>query len=122
VDSPQDLSISADSSVIIAQSGQSFASYEFEAERSYSFKMEPTLDASHDLRWVDGQHFTISAGSVQYMSDFDGSNQYKLVKSASFLGAYFERNMDFMYTFTPEVIDKTPAQVTRTFMRSTADR
>ncbi len=122
VDSPQDLSISADSSVIVVRSGQSFASYEFEAERSYNFKFKPVIDDKQKIRWLDGQHLTISAEGVQYMSDFDGSNQYKLVKSASLLGSYFDRNTDLMYTFAPKTSDTVPARIVRTFMRSANDR
>jgi hypothetical protein len=123
VESPQELTISADSSVILARSGNSFASHEFEADRSYKFESETVLDNPQELRWLDGQHFTVSIdGGMQVIMDFNGSNQFELVKSTTLLGGYFDRNVDLQYTFTPEAVDATPARITRTFLRTPADR
>jgi len=122
VENPQDLTISSDSSIIMARSGKQFASHEFEADRSYVFKTEKQLDITQKVRWIDGQHFIVDSAGTQNIMDFNGSNHYELVPSVVSLGSYFDKDTDFMFAFSPEVVDTTPARLTRTFMRTPADR
>lgn len=122
VNNPKDLVISADSSVIMARGGQSFASHEFDADRSYSFKMDVLLEAEQKLRWLDGQHVLVSSAGVQYVLDFDGSNIYDLVQTDVLLGSYMDKNSDLLYSFLPPAETNTPPRLMRTFMRTSADR
>lgn len=123
VKDPEELVISADSSVIMARGGQNFASHEFEADRSYNFSFSQTLDAAQEMRWLDGQHAVISAAGKQFMFDFDGSNRYELVASIPLLGSIMERNMDLLFSFQKTAGDTSgTVQFVRSFMRTAADR
>jgi hypothetical protein len=94
------LSISSDSSVVLAYGPENVASHEFDADRSYNFVSEKPLSLAQEPRWMDGQHFLFSTAGVQQMVDFDGSNQYELVESLPTLGSYYDDAIERMFTFT----------------------
>ncbi len=124
---PIDLRISADSSVIMAYGPSSFASHEYDEDRSYTFKVDVPIDPIQELRWLDGQHFMFSSAGKQMMMDFDGSNMFELVPSVQQLGSFFTDELDLMYTFTPstaatESAPATPASISTTNMLIPADR
>lgn len=103
VNDPIDLRISADSSIVLAYGSESFASHEFEADRSYTFRVSVPVDPVQELRWVDGQHFIFSSEGKQVMMDFDGSNMYELVSSMPKMGSYYTNDIENMFSFTPSV-------------------
>jgi hypothetical protein len=96
----KDLIISADSSVVLAYGTENFASHEFEADRSYNFKIDVPIDAGQEPRWLDGQHLSFSSDGVQQVIDFDGSNQYALVNSLPSLGSFYSDSIDLMFSIT----------------------
>jgi len=127
VDNPIDLRISTDSSVILAYGGNSFASHEFDDDRSYNFKTNSAIDPGQELRWLDGQHFMFSQGGVQTMMDFDGSNMYDLAPSLLSLGSLYTQNFNNMYTFSlpiaaTDATPATPARISITSLLTAADR
>lgn len=124
VDAPQELTISADSSVILARSGKNYASHEFEEDRTYVFTLDPAVSASQEIRWMDGRHFMIgSDDNKQYISDYDGSNMHELGASQPAVGSVFDAPIDLQFTFQPANPDgSAPARMLRTFMRSKKDR
>ncbi len=122
VDGPEELAISSDSSTIMARGGQRFASHEFDAARSYNYKVEEVPDKGQETRWMDGQHLTFSSGGKQIMMDFDGSNIYTLLESDPLLGSIFDSSIDDMYTFLPPEKAGSPARLMLGFMRTLADR
>ncbi len=123
VDSPQELSISADSSVIMARSGQNYASHEFEEDRTYIFTRIVASPLSEEIRWMDGRHFTASGeDGKQYLLDFDGSNEHELSPSQINLGSIFDEQIDLQLTFMPASSDGAQARMMRTFMRASRDR
>lgn len=123
----QGLTISSDSSIVLAYGAVNMASHEFEADRSYNFPLEVPLDAKQELRWMDGQHLTLSSKGVQYVTDFDGSNLYDLVASPAALGSFFSDDVVGMFSFSASVKDAagtitTPARLFVTSMLAPADR
>ena len=127
VTNPLDLRISADSSIIMAYGLENFASHEFEADRSYNFKVSLPIDPIQELRWIDGQHFLFSSNGKQVMMDFDGSNMYELVASMPLLGSIYTNDIETMYTFNPSVAatdttPTTPASISVTSLLAPADR
>jgi len=120
---PEELSISADSSVIMARSGLKFASHEFEDDRSYTFEIDAQTNASQNITWIDGQHFMMPTGiNEQTVADFDGSNVLKLANSQPELGSIFDGSLDEQFTFLPAAEVGSPVRIMRTFMRTEADR
>ena len=127
VKDPIDLRISADSSVIMAYGSENFASHEFDADRSYNFKMDIPVDPAQELRWLDGQHFLFSSQGKQYMMDFDGSNMYDLVGSIPMIGSFFTEDITQMYSFTPGIVEtpespSVPVQFSTTELLIESDR
>ncbi len=122
VDKPTELEISADSSVIVVRGSLEIASHEFDADRSYSFRLENPIDEGTKLNWIDGQHFLLSIAGKQLMLDFDGSNRYEMVTSNGQLGSFFNGSIDFMYNAVPGTSSTEPYQLVRTFMRTAEDR
>ncbi len=123
VTSPNEVHISADSSVIMARNNTTVASHEFEADRSYTFNLAVPVRDLTESHWVDGQHliYTADSGALQIV-DFDGSNDYELVAGAGALQGYFSRTMDLLYTTgaVPEGLTTPP--LLRHYMRTQADR
>ena len=120
---PQELRISQNSSVITVRGGQTFATHEFEEDRTFTFTIKGTLNKNQEFRWLDGRHFTISVDGVQNMIDYNGDNQYELVESVVGFGSFFDKDLDFLYTFSPEdTKEEVPARMFRTFMRTPEDR
>jgi hypothetical protein len=127
VKDPIDLRISSDSSVIIAYGPENFASHEFEADRSYTFKATIAVDITQELRWLDGQHFLFSSEGKQVMMDFDGSNMFELTRSVPLLGSFYTNDLDLMYSFAPAAAadgetPATPATVSVTNLLIPSDR
>jgi len=127
VKDPIDLRISADSSVIMAYGSENFASHEFDADRSYNFKMDIPVDPAQEIRWLDGQHFLFSSQGKQYMMDFDGSNMYDLVSSIPLIGSFFTEDITQMYSFSPGILEtpespSVPAQFSTTELLIESDR
>ncbi len=122
IDNPEELTISSDSSCIVVRGGQRLASHEFEADRSYAVQIEASPDTGQELKWLDGQHLVYVSAGEQYMMDFDGSNQYKLMPTISGLVAIANKDVDFMYSFKQSDQPETPVQIIRNFMRTADDR
>lgn len=127
IENPTGLRTSADSSVIMAYGPNSFATHEYDEDRSYTFKIDVPVDQIQELRWLDGQHFMFSSNGKQMMMDFDGSNMFELVPSVETLGSFFTNELDLMYSFTPstaasESASATPANISVTNMLIPADR
>lgn len=124
----RDISISSDSSVILAVGSDSFAAYEFEADRSYrTTHGETKVDGTQDIHWADGQHYIFASNQTQVVSDFDGSNRYELVTSSPVFGSYFSADVQTMYTITNRQTNEAgtviaPAQLNATSLLIEADR
>lgn len=122
VDAPEELTISADSSVIMAHSGTQYASHEFEEDRTYVFSVSLDGAAGSEIRWMDGRHFVVSTSDAkQLIADYDGSNQRELTTSLAALGSVFDEQINVQFTFIP-AIEGTPSRMARTFLRATRDR
>jgi hypothetical protein len=127
VNNPIDLRISTDSSVIMAYGANNFASHEFDADRSYNFKIDIPIDPIQEIRWLDGQHFLFSSNEKQMMMDFDGSNMYELANSMPIIGSFYTNDINKMYSFTAAVAETpetvaVPAQFNLTELLVEADR
>jgi hypothetical protein len=122
VTNPEELSISADSSIILARGGDQFSSHEFEADRSYSFTSKLPLDLSQKLHWIDGQHFLVSSDGKLQSIDFEGSNQQSLVNSQLVAGGYFDKDFDLLYSFVAPDTINTKHRIIFTHMRIESDR
>ncbi len=121
------LLISTDSSAVFSYGPENFAAHEFEVDKSFNYKISTKLDSIQEVRWADGQHIVFSAGGLQQIIDFDGSNQYQLVKSLPQDGSFYSKNLNTMYTFNPLIkqslgTSSTPPRIMVTSLLIPKDR
>lgn len=123
VTNPQQLRISADSSVIMAVGTDVIATHEFDADRSYSFALSAPLKLETQMHWIDGQHviYTTDKDSFQ-MFDFDGSNSHELATNIGTTLGFFDKDTEELYTVQKPLSEGAPYTLNRSFMRSAADR
>ncbi|MDO8266018.1 MAG: PEGA domain-containing protein [Candidatus Saccharibacteria bacterium] len=122
IDNPEELSISSDSSCIVVRGGQRIATHEFEADRSYAVQIDAVPDPDQEIIWLDGQHLLFVSAGVQYMMDFDGSNQYDLMPTIASLSTVANKDINFIYSFKQSDQPDAPVQMIRNFMRTKEDR
>ena len=123
VDNPTELHISADSSIIVAHGANETASHEFEADRSYNYKLPaPSLEGT-ELHWIDGQHlvYVTDTNSLRIV-DFDGSNNIELATGLRFPLSFFNKNSEELYAVTTVADGSERAALFRYFLRSAEDR
>lgn len=99
VTNPQFASFSASASIVMLYGEGEFAAHEFEADRSYNYKLDLIYDQTKPLRWMDGARLNIVSGDYLYSVDFDGSNLEKLIPGRAAYGAYFDRDYTRLYSF-----------------------
>jgi hypothetical protein len=90
---------SANARFVAVQSGQSFATYDFEQKEGYQYKLDQPL--AGPLDWMDGHRLIGAAGTSVFVTDYDGTNQQLLVTTITPTGALFSRNYNQMYTLAP---------------------
>lgn len=89
-----DLSVGPNGQFILAQSGDKFAVYDLEHDRQDSFSA-PKDTVTTD--WMNSHHLQYKTKSgVNYISEFDGKNRYKLVGS-SYGTALFSDDYESIY-------------------------
>jgi len=78
--SVKDLRVSPNGQFILAQNGEKLAVYDLEHDRQRAFTQPKNTKS---MEWVDSHHlqYKTKAG-MNYISDFDGTNEYELVTSS----------------------------------------
>jgi len=92
------LSFSPDGDFVVAQSGESFQSYEIEHKRTEPGVIATkTSKAVSALRWLDAAHLWNDDGGTLVMRDFNGANVFPVMKVAPGFGAGLSQNGRFFY-------------------------
>jgi hypothetical protein len=116
------VSISANSRFIGAQGGSTFAVYDAEHDRTYTYDTKLVLTPGYKARWMDGHRYmAVSEGQVAVF-DFDGTNIQKLTPSDVAFLPFFDRDYDFLYTIGPSVACQTKPGVLKASMRIPSDQ
>ncbi len=91
------LGLSPAGDIVLAQAGETFASYEIE-HRRLALDGKTTLDAAQaDLRWIDGAYlWNITEGKLM-LRDFDNANVYAIASATAGYGASLSTNGRFLY-------------------------
>lgn len=72
------ITISPNGQFVLAQAGLKLAVYDLEHDRQRTFTAPK---GTMEIDWVDSHHLQLKAADMNYISDFDGTNRYKLVGS-----------------------------------------
>ncbi len=114
---PAKLSFSTNARFVAVQSGTSFATYDFEDSRRFSFTLVGEVAPDQFATWMDGHRLTLNqSGSLQVM-DFDGNNQRKLGDVTPGTLPFFDRDYKRVFTLSPVASDPVKTTLTRTSLR-----
>ena len=112
---PNYLSFSDNAQFIVAENGTSFAVYDIQNEKAYSYNTTPPLDAPQvHAGWMDGDRLVYVSGGKLIVFDYDGTNQQTLMDaSAAYLPAF---STNYRYAFSLDAstppgkfdLDQTP--------------
>lgn len=92
------LTFSPGSDYVLAQSGESFKSYEIEHRRTDVGALTIINGATATpLKWLDGAHLWNDDGGVLTLRDFNGINTYEIMKVEPGFDARFSQNGRFFY-------------------------
>lgn len=110
IQDPQFVSFSDNTRFIAIQSGQQFAVYDAEDARIYRYTMQLNIPKTQQAKWMDGHRLTANSDGRIFVYDFDGTNVQDLAAGEASLGAYFDRDYKFMYSFVQQADGKSGFQ------------
>ncbi len=114
IPNPQEAVISENGRFIAAKSGQKFAVYDAETDRSYRYEVKKPLVAGHPLKWMDGYRISSVSDGKVLVFDFDGTNPHSLSPSLPLAGLGFDKDYKGLYNLADSVDAPGQFAVTRT--------
>lgn len=92
------LSFSPAGDFVLAQSGESFKSYELEHKRADTGMVKVAQGtAASSLKWLDAAHLWNDDGGMLTMRDFNGNNVFEIMNVERGFDASFSQNGRFFY-------------------------
>jgi hypothetical protein len=103
VTAPTYVSFSTNARFVMAEAADRFAVYDAERDKGYAYQLKTPLDATGlpHATWMDGFRMTVPSGAKLQVFDFDGANPNTLMPVNPAYAPTFDRNYDFVYTFSP---------------------
>lgn len=99
IGNPTTLAFSANSQLMLAQSGQNFTVYDAEYDRSHTYRMDLPVDPPQaKVSWLDGFHLNYVSNGKIVIFDYDGTNIQTLASQAPGLPAVYNTGYTYMYT------------------------
>jgi hypothetical protein len=100
VTNPNQVSFSSNAQFIAVEGGSTFAVYDAQNEKSYTYTIKAPLDSPRQYAtWMDGDRLMyVSAGKV-VVFDFDGGNKQTLSSALPDLLPMFDSNYRYLYTY-----------------------
>jgi hypothetical protein len=114
------ISISANTRFIAVQGGSSFAVYDAEHNRQYSYDTKLPIAAGQKVKWMDGHRLAVAANNQLTVWDYDGINMQTLVSAQPNFIPFFDRDYDFLYVIRP-ADGAGKSAITKTPMRTQGD-
>lgn len=122
VDIPTDVSFSANAQFIALQNGKGIHVYDIDREKAYRYESRYPLDAPQlKMAWMDGDRFTYTSAGKQVVFDYDNTNRHSLVPSSSTYDSAYDRNYEYLYTFTARAAGQDGISLTATPLRTAND-
>ncbi len=119
---PNYLAFSSNTEFIMASNGISFADYDAEYDKGYTFTAKQAIDpaASH-ATWMDGDRLTYVSGSKLTVIDYDNINAQMLMPASADYLPFFNRDYSYAYTLT-SASGATGLTLTATSLLTPADQ
>jgi hypothetical protein len=102
VSAPNYLAFSSNTEFIMVENGTSFAVYDAELDKGYTYASSAPLDVplTH-AAWMDGDRISYVSGGKIVEFDYDYQNYQTLVTGAPGLAPFYDRDYRNVYTLTP---------------------
>jgi len=126
VPQPDYVDFSADTQMILAESGTQFRVYDDFTNKVYDYNLSIPLDTPQKhATWMNGEQLTLVSGGKLVIFDYDDANQQTLNPASAEAGSYFDTNYKYVYTIAPNTDSATdatnPYALTNTALRTPAD-
>ncbi len=95
---PSYISLGPSKRIIMIESGDSFAVYDFQTRKGYAYQLKLPIDAGMHATWMDSYHFALFSGQDLKIFDYDGSNRQSLFAASPGAGPYFDAAYAKMYS------------------------
>jgi DNA-binding NarL/FixJ family response regulator len=122
VSKPTDVSFSANAQFVALQNGKNIHLYDIDREQAYRYEVRFPLDAPQTkIPWMDGDRFSYVSDGKQVAFDYDNINRHTLVSASSTYESVYDRNYEYLYTFTARSDGQPGLALTATPLRIKAD-
>jgi hypothetical protein len=118
VDNPTYVSFSDNTRFMIAQSGNKFAVFDAENNRSFRYAIQAPIDGGLHVNWMDGHRMYYTSNNQLVVFDFDGTNAQLLNNSTADHKVFFDRDYLVMYNVAPSVAVQNRAALTVTNLKA----
>ena len=98
---PNYLAFSANFRFVMAESGASFAVYDAQNDKAYSYELKVPLDAGAHAVWLDGSHLTLVSNGTTIVFDYDDANQQALSPAAAGTVPFLDPKLHYLYAEAP---------------------
>ncbi|HUD10235.1 MAG TPA: PEGA domain-containing protein [Candidatus Saccharimonadales bacterium] len=124
VNQPNYVDFSASAQFVVAESGSTFATYDIENNKTYSYNVVPSPVVGSHATWMDGDRLLFVSGGQVIVFDYDGANQQRLEPAIDGSTPFFDQSYKWLYTFAPAPTLTTADQLnlTSTALRLPADQ
>jgi len=122
VDTPTDVSFSANAQFIALQNGKGLHVYDIDREKAYRYESRYPLDTPQlKMAWMDGDRFSYTSAGKQVVFDYDNTNRHSLVPASSSYDSAYDRDYEYLYTFTARPAGQSGVSLTATPLRTAGD-
>ncbi len=117
INKPEKISFSNNTRFLAAESGTTFAVYDFEDSRRFNFEVPGKIDESGQLAtWMDGHRLLLNQDSKILVFEFDGANYRDLGSVVSGTIPAFDRDYERLFSFAP-IKDSKGVYLVRTSLK-----
>jgi hypothetical protein len=107
---------------MMIENGSSFAVYDAEYEKTYSYSFTNPLDAPQEhATWMDANRLMYVSGGKLFVFDYDQTNRHTLLAATPAYLPAFAPDYKRLFTLTPPDASGG-TQMDRTWLRTAADR
>lgn len=104
VDQPTYESFSANFQFIMAENDTSFAVYDAQNQKAYSYQLKIPIDNNQHATWMDGDRLMVTSGGKLVIFDYDDANQQTLQAIQPSTVPYFDPAYKWSYDIAPIAI------------------
>lgn len=116
------VSFSANSQIVVAQSGTSFATYDIFNKNAFNYKITEAMDKPQvSATWMDSSRLMYISSGKLIVFDFDGTNKQSLAPASPSYVPAFSPSSKNLFTLSPAV-SAGAFQLNNTSMLSPADQ